>query len=91
MYGSLVMDGAGRLYGETFYGGLYEDGVVYRMSEPGGVWTEKVLHSFTNGPDGSNPEGGLVFDSHGNLYGTSSTGGAGGYGIVFEGEGVGAP
>lgn len=88
--GSLAMDDAGNLYGETYYGGLYEDGVVYKLSQSGKKWTEQVLHSFANGPDGSNPEGGLIFDSHGNLYGTSSTGGAGGYGVVFEGEGIGS-
>jgi uncharacterized repeat protein (TIGR03803 family) len=48
-----------------------------------GSWTEKVLHSF-NGVDGHAPEIGLVFDVAGNLYGTTSEGGALDYGTVFE-------
>jgi uncharacterized repeat protein (TIGR03803 family) len=43
------------------------------------------MHSFrNNGVDGSIPEGGLVIDSAGNLYGTTLGGGAYGYGTVFE-------
>ncbi len=47
------------------------------------VWTEQVLHSFGNGSDGVSPSG-MVFDSAGNLYGTTSDGGAYGIGTVFE-------
>jgi uncharacterized repeat protein (TIGR03803 family) len=43
-----------------------------------------VLHTFTAGPDGRNPEGGLVADSAGNLYGTTLAGGAYDYGTVFK-------
>ena len=46
--------------------------------------TEKILYSFGFiFPDGSNPEGGLVFDNAGNLYGTTIGGGNGGYGTVY--------
>ena len=44
---------------------------------------EKVLHSFS-GDDGTDPMGGLVVDSAGNLYGTTYGGGAFGYGSIFE-------
>jgi uncharacterized repeat protein (TIGR03803 family) len=37
--------------------------------------TEKVLYNFAAGSDGAIPSAGLVFDSHGNLYGTTSEGG----------------
>jgi uncharacterized repeat protein (TIGR03803 family) len=57
----------------------------------GGNWTEKVLYSFgASLSDGKSPEGGLIFDSKGNLYGTTNIGGAsdstfgGGYGTVYE-------
>jgi uncharacterized repeat protein (TIGR03803 family) len=45
---------------------------------------QKVLHSFTGGSDGSQPRQTMVFDQAGNLYGTTSGGGAYGYGTVFE-------
>jgi hypothetical protein len=41
----------------------------------GGKWTEKVLHSFAGGADGANPNGGLLLDSKGTAYGTTSAGG----------------
>jgi uncharacterized repeat protein (TIGR03803 family) len=47
--------------------------------------TEKVLHSFNpKAKDGSEPYTGLIFDAKGNLYGTTYSGGAYGYGTVFE-------
>ncbi|HEY4847737.1 MAG TPA: choice-of-anchor tandem repeat GloVer-containing protein, partial [Methylocella sp.] len=45
--------------------------------------TETVLHSFT-GSDGANPDAGLIADNAGNLYGTTSNGGAFGQGVVFK-------
>jgi uncharacterized repeat protein (TIGR03803 family) len=44
---------------------------------------DKVLHSFS-GPDGYDPEGGLVTDAAGNFYGTTAVGGANNVGEVFE-------
>jgi isoaspartyl peptidase/L-asparaginase-like protein (Ntn-hydrolase superfamily) len=41
----------------------------------GGGWTEQILHTFTSVPDGGGPYGGVIFDSGGNLYGTTSSGG----------------
>jgi uncharacterized repeat protein (TIGR03803 family) len=83
----LVFDSAGNLYGTTTSGGEFEQGTVFELT-PGsnGTWTEKILHSF--GPhdsgDGEQPLSSLVFDGAGNLYGTTSTGGAGYSGTVFE-------
>ena len=85
--GDLVFDGAGNLYGATYFGGgkgttcnpYYQYcGTVFELSPPkikGGKWTEKVLHSFAGGSDGANPNGGLVLDSKGNVYGTTYGGG----------------
>jgi uncharacterized repeat protein (TIGR03803 family) len=50
----------------------------------GGVWVEKTLHKFGFGADGNTPDGGLIFDSSGNLYGTTQNGGVYGNGTVFE-------
>jgi uncharacterized repeat protein (TIGR03803 family) len=51
---------------------------------PAASQTETPLYSFTGTPDGSNPWGGLVRDSKGNLYGTTNSGGTYGAGTVFE-------
>jgi len=48
-----------------------------------GPWTETVLYNFTGGSNGGNPFNGVVFDSHGNLYGAAS-GGTYGFGLIFE-------
>jgi uncharacterized repeat protein (TIGR03803 family) len=87
---ALVMDGAGNLYGTTWWGGIHDCsgltcGTVFElMPRQGGGWTEKVLHSFGNGTDGVYPSGGLVIDGSGNLYGTAEYGGIHGVGIVFQ-------
>jgi uncharacterized repeat protein (TIGR03803 family) len=85
--GNLVFDSAGNLYGATEFGGgrgttcndFYEYcGAVFELSPPktkGGKWTEKVLHAFAGGTDGANPNGGLVLDSNGVVYGTTYSGG----------------
>jgi len=74
------MDASGNLYGTTFSGGGFGDGVVYELSANG---TETTLHSFS-GSDGSMPVGGLVFDGQGNLYGTTAYGGTSNDGVVFR-------
>jgi hypothetical protein len=86
--GDLVFDKHGNLFGATDFGGgkgttcnpYYGGncGTVFKLSPPekkGGKWKEHVLHSFAGGTDGANPNGGLVFDSHGAIYGTTFTGG----------------
>ncbi|MGA7219429.1 MAG: choice-of-anchor tandem repeat GloVer-containing protein [Candidatus Sulfotelmatobacter sp.] len=83
-FGGLSIDKAGNLYGTTIYGGTYEYGTVYRLAPgKGGRWSETVLHSFSNGNDGSYPYG-VILDSSGNLYGTAIEGGANGYGVAYE-------
>ncbi len=81
----LTSDGAGNFYGTTGFGGL-GSGTVFELSPNGsGGWNETVLYSFTGGADGSVPYFSYVlFDSEGNLYGTTYWGGSYGYGAVFE-------
>jgi uncharacterized repeat protein (TIGR03803 family) len=84
--GSLIIDASGNLYGTTRQGGFQGLGMVFEMvkSSTGG-WTEKVLHAFRDSNDGIAPFAGLVFDSAGNLYGTTEGGGVGNSdGTVFE-------
>ena len=81
----VVVDSAGNVYGATNNGGTYGYGTAYELTPAGGGnWTEKILHNFSNGADGGNPESGLIFDAAGNLYGTTYVGGAYGYGTAFE-------
>jgi len=86
--GQLLFDAAGNLYGVASSGGASGGGgVVYELSPSPSGWTETVLYSFcalTNCADGETPKGALAFDSSGNLYGTTYSGGAYGYGAVFE-------
>lgn len=101
--GDLVFDSAGNLYGATQFGGgkgttcdpYYQYcGAVFELSPPktkGGKWTAKVLHGFKSGTDGANPNGGLILDSNGAVYGTTFGGGnergecgSGGCGTAFE-------
>ncbi|MGO8796485.1 MAG: choice-of-anchor tandem repeat GloVer-containing protein [Candidatus Sulfotelmatobacter sp.] len=90
--GSLTLDAAGNLYGTT--PASSDDGcdgsgcgLVFRLTPTaGGQWKETVLHNFGKGgpDDGAGPQANLIFDSAGNLYGTTMGGGANGRGTVFE-------
>jgi uncharacterized repeat protein (TIGR03803 family) len=82
---SLTLDSNGNLYGTTFGDGAYGFGSVFSlMPHADGTWTYTDLHDFTGGNDGRYPAGSVAFDSAGNLYGTTTGGGAYGYGVVFE-------
>ncbi len=83
----LVIDAAGNLYGTTSAGGAAGNGTVFELVAPkkkNGAWTETVLYSFGTGTDGATPIGGVTRDAAGNLYGTTSLGGAYDNGTVFE-------
>ncbi len=79
-YGGLIMDGSGNLYGTTAAGGSSSKGTIFELAH--GSSTITTLASF-DGTNGSAPEVGLLIDSSGNLYGTTTVGGAAGYGTVF--------
>jgi len=104
--GGLIRDAVGNLYGVTGYGGTGDCvllgvpagcGTVYELSPPkqkGGAWTETILYSFPTAKQGYLPNGNLVFDSAGNLYGATAFGGTKGTtcdefyggqcGVIFE-------
>jgi uncharacterized repeat protein (TIGR03803 family) len=77
--GDLAFDAAGNIYGTTSYGGLFQNcggsgcGVVYKLTQSDGSWTENILLNFTDGSDGGKPSGGVILDRAGNLYGTAPT------------------
>jgi uncharacterized repeat protein (TIGR03803 family) len=77
----LVMDSSGNLYGTTSAGGASNDGTVFEIAH--GFGTIITLGSF-DGTNGAMPEGGLVIDGSGNLYGTARGGGAAGDGTIFK-------
>jgi uncharacterized repeat protein (TIGR03803 family) len=80
-YAGLIQDSAGNLYGTTNGGGQSGAGVVFKLDTKG---NETLLYSFTGGNDGGYPYAGVVFDSAGNLYGTTNGGGQSGAGVVFK-------
>jgi uncharacterized repeat protein (TIGR03803 family) len=85
-YGRVIFDAAGNLYGTTAFGGTSGAGIVFELANPEAPagWTESILYNFSGGSDGSQPYGGLIFDSAGNLYGTTFQGGASNAGTVYE-------
>jgi uncharacterized repeat protein (TIGR03803 family) len=82
---NLLMDSAGNVYGTT-EGNVGEQnyGSVFKLTPSNGGWTYTDLHDFTGGSDGGIPYSSVVLDANGNLYGTASTGGANGDGVVWE-------
>ncbi len=77
----LASDSAANLYGTTAGGGTSGVGVVFKVDTSG---NETVLHTFTGGADGGNPEAGVIFGPGGLLYGTTAFGGQTNAGVVFE-------
>ena len=84
--GGVTLDNSGNIYGTTSLPFQPSDlyGSVFQLQNSGAGWTETNLHLFQNGSDGAFPRAGLIADAAGNLYGTTSSGGAGNGGTVFE-------
>ncbi len=86
-FAGLILDATGNLYATTAYGGSHGDGTAFALLR-NSAWAERVF-SFT-GANGDSPQAGLIFDTAGNLYGTTYQGGSGGgcgtkgCGTVFE-------
>ncbi len=81
VYGNVAVDGAGHIYGVALNAGINQVGDIFKLTESGGVWTLTDLHDF--GGLGW-PEGGVLLDAAGNLYGTAIGGGDFGWGAVWE-------
>jgi uncharacterized repeat protein (TIGR03803 family) len=71
----VILDSTGNIYGTTINGGANGVGIVFELVHGSGdTWTENILWNFTSGDDGAYP-GNIIFDSKGNLYGTTTAGG----------------
>jgi uncharacterized repeat protein (TIGR03803 family) len=79
--GGVIFDRNGNLYGTTAYSGSRGGGTVFQLSPLDDSWTLSVLYSFTGN---WGPVANLTMDAAGNLYGTTSQGGAYGYGAIFK-------
>jgi uncharacterized repeat protein (TIGR03803 family) len=83
--GGVVFDSAGNFYGTTLLGGVYANGTVFQAAHSGKGWTTRVIYSFgAVSTDAVNPAAGVTVDAQGNLYGTTSFGGANGVGAVYK-------
>jgi len=82
----VIFDYAGNLYGTAPIDSFQDSsgGVVFELTPSGAHWTQTVLYHFQDASAGSAPNGGLIFDAAGNLYGTTTYGGSGDGGTVFE-------
>ena len=90
-FGQLILDAAGNVYGTTQGGGIYSCpditagcGTIYELVHQGSTWAEKILYNFGNGTDAAIPQGGVIFDKAGNLYGSTTFGGTYTYGTAYE-------
>jgi uncharacterized repeat protein (TIGR03803 family) len=80
----LTLDTSGNLYGTTSYDNYYGAGTAFKLKkDSSGHWTGRTVYQFNQGVVGGGPFR-MIFDSAGNLYGTTSYGGSYGYGTVFE-------
>jgi uncharacterized repeat protein (TIGR03803 family) len=84
----LVQDSAGNFYGTTSSGGAnvsvcggFGCGVVFKLDPAG---TDTVLYTFKGQADGGTPVAALIWDTHGDLYGTTENAGTYGWGVVFK-------
>jgi uncharacterized repeat protein (TIGR03803 family) len=78
---SLLLSSDGNFYGTTYSGGSNNYGTVFKLTPSG---TETILHSFSSGNDGANPQAALILGTDGNFYGTTTMGGTYNQGTVFK-------
>ncbi|PYK41453.1 MAG: hypothetical protein DME60_03220 [Verrucomicrobia bacterium] len=86
-YKGVTLDAQGNLYGTAVAGGSGCEGgcgVVYKLTNSGGTWTQTVIYAFTGGDDGAGPGARVTVDPRGNVYGMTPIGGAFGLGTIYQ-------
>jgi uncharacterized repeat protein (TIGR03803 family) len=85
LWGGVILDAIGNVYGTTANGGTHNSGTVFELTPSGGGWTFRVLHNFDefDVSDGALPHGSLLLRG-GSLYGTTQAGGTYDRGTVFK-------
>ena len=80
----VIADTSGNLFGTTSEGGAHGNGTVFEIAKtPDGYADSSTTLASFNGDDRVDPKAGVIVDGAGNLFGTTSAGGAQGYGTVF--------
>ncbi|HEY6485814.1 MAG TPA: choice-of-anchor tandem repeat GloVer-containing protein [Candidatus Cybelea sp.] len=82
-YGAPLLGARGVIYGTAAGGGAFGNGVVYALTPSGTGYTERTVYSFKGKPDGSAPNGALIFTKTKELLGTTQFGGKADRGTVF--------
>ena len=81
----VIADATGNLFGTTSAGGAHNNGVVYEIAKTGSGWSGSPTTLFNfDGTSGALPNGGLLIDAAGNLFGAAILGGTSNKGVVFE-------
>jgi uncharacterized repeat protein (TIGR03803 family) len=87
-YKGVTLDREGNLYGTAVTGGSGSCeggcGVVYKLTNSGGTYTQTVIHAFTGEHDGSGPGARVTVDRSGEVYGMTPTGGGYGLGTIYK-------
>src|SRR5437870_6689008 len=87
-YKGVSIDREGNLYGTAVTGGSGSCeggcGVVYKLTNSGGTWTQTVIHAFTGGDDGSGPGARATVDRNGAIFGMPPTAGTYGVGTIYK-------
>ncbi len=73
--GDITMDAAGDIYGTAAFGGAQGGGTVFKLVHNAGGYSFQLLHSFDDNNGGGMPQGSVVLDGAGNLYGATGLGG----------------
>ena len=85
---SLTTGGDGNYYGVCSTGGTSSWGTVFKVTPTGTFTTLALFNNLTAGsatqPVGNSPQTRLVLAGDGNLYGTTNSGGTGGFGTIFR-------
>ena len=80
--GSLIQASNSKLYGLTKNGGINNQGVLFEYDVTTSTYTKK--HDFNSSISGAAPTASLVEGTNGKLYGSTTTGGTGNLGTLFE-------